>query len=204
LLSCLLCWLLIIVHAYTIVFCGINIDLRIFHIVIVNDQCFVSAVIWVFHYHLNQDPVILPLEDTSFCFADRRSATSASSSRTRALASSRYLSCARVSRVRCNPCKDQKSSAKNAKGVQGILLTRHTAEPKRATGTMPGTRSEYHCAWADLPEVADWLYVRHRGLTDIVRCHVARSMGMGRLAGIRCLNNRLARDNWADERTRVG
>jgi len=124
-----------------------------------NDQCFITAFMWVFHYHLNQDPVLLPLEGTAtFCLADRRSATSASSSCTRALASSRYFSCARLSRASCNP--------------------RYTTEPKRATGIMPGSRSEYHCAWADLPEVADWLYVRHRGLglTDIVRCHVARSM----------------------------
>jgi hypothetical protein len=155
--------------------------------------------------------VLLPPEGTTaFCLADRRSATSASSSCTRALASSRYFSCAKISLASCNPCKE-KTSAKHVKGVREILLTRYTAEPKRATGIMPGSRSEYHCAWADLPEAADWLYVRHRGLglTDIVRCHVARSMigRRDRPGGARCLNNSLLRDSWSDftdERTRVG
>jgi len=101
------------------------------------------------HHHLNQEFVTLLVEDITLFRLARSCVTSASNSFTRALASSRYFSCAKFSRVSRKP--------------------RYTTEPRRATGIILGSRSEYHCACADLLEEANSVYVRQFFGVDAAR-----------------------------------
>lgn len=144
-------------------------DRKLMHIIISPHLCRacrllkLTTSIWLLNQHANQgghfhpnqldDPVFLSFGATTFCLSARSSSTSASSSFTRALASSRYFSCAKSPRTRCKAYEHTRSNCRvQSKQAKRGRLTRYTAEPRRATGTMPGNKSEYHCACGDFAE----------------------------------------------------